>query len=140
MPADLDPTPPRTVDGFLELMAQPILGGGLAWSVIESTWPTTRVAFDRFSVKKVAAYGVADIERVVRTDGVISNPAKIGAVVRVAQELQDIAKRHGSVKKWLDACENHDARVGALRSLPHLGPWGAYYVLAKAGYSVPQWE
>lgn len=139
MPADLSPTPPRTVDGFLNLIAQPIFGGGLAWAVIESTWPATKDAFDTFSVRKVAAYSDVDVARLVATEGVISNVAKIRAIIRVAQELQVITKSKGSVRKWLDGCADHDARLLALRSLPHLGPWGAYYVLAKAGYPVPSW-
>jgi len=139
MSADLHPAPPRTIDGFLNLMAQPIFGGGLAWAVVASTWPQTQLAFDKFSVRKVAAYSEGDIARIVATDGVISNPLKVGAVIRVARELQVITKQHGSVKKWLDSCADHDARIAALRSLPHLGPWGAYYVLAKAGYPVPTW-
>lgn len=139
MPADLQAAPPRTVDGFLNIIAQPIFGGGLAWAVIESTWPSTREAFERFSVRKVAAYGDVEVARIVATEGVISNPAKIRSVIAVARQLQVITRQHGSVKRWLDAFDDHDARIAGLRSLPHVGAWGAYYVLAKAGYQVPAW-
>ena len=125
---------------FLSLIAQTIFGGGLAWHVIESTWPITTRAFDNFSVKKVAAYTDNDVNRIVATEGVISNVAKIRAVIRVAQELQLITKRSGSVRKWLGNYGSHEERVAALRSLPHTGPWGAYYVLVKAGYDAPRWD
>ena len=137
MPADLAPAPPRTVDGFLNLIAQPIFGGGLAWAVIESTWPVTRDAFDRFSVKKVAAYTDVDVARLLATEGVISNVAKIRAVIRVANELQAITKQHGSVRKWLDGCDGHDARLGALRSLSARWTLGCVLRVGESGLSGP---
>jgi hypothetical protein len=54
-------------------------------------------------------------------------------VIAVARRLQVITRKHGSVKRWLDACEDHDDRI----AVPHIGAGNAHYILAKAGYRVP---
>lgn len=139
MPADLTPTAPRTGDGVLELMARPIFGAGLSWEIVGSTWHETRTAFERFSVRKVADYRAHDIARIVETPGVIGNERKVQSVIGAARHLQKQGRRHGSVRKWLDGCIDHQARLDALTEIPGVGPWGAYYVLAKCGYPVPPW-
>lgn len=139
MPADLTPKPPRTGDGLLELIARPIFGAGLAWEVVESTWPATGEAFDRFSVRRVSGYGDEDVHRILADQGVIHNERKVRAVVSAARFVGARGRTHGSARKWLDSYPDHEARLRALIEIPGVGPWGAYYVAAKCGYSVPAW-
>ena len=140
MPADLTPEPPRTADDMLELIAKPVFGAGLNWAVVEHAWPATREAFERFSVRKVAAYQEADVRRILATPGVIQNERKIQSVVACARQLAEKGRRHGSVRKWIHTHPDHTARLAALDDLPGVGPWGAYYVVAKSGFPVPAWR
>ncbi|MFQ5966754.1 MAG: DNA-3-methyladenine glycosylase I [Acidimicrobiia bacterium] len=140
MTFDLSPKPPRTADAFLELLARTIFSSGLTWQAVEPRWANIRGAFDGFSVRKIAAYGSDDTERIMRTPGMIRNPSKILAVVESAIALAAIRNEHGSVKRWLDGLSGYEERTTALRRFPYVGRWGAYYVLSVAGYEVPPYE
>lgn len=137
MSADLTPAPPRTIDGYLQLAARAIFAAGLAWSTVEARWPDIREAFDGMSARSVAAYREADIERLLAAPGVVRNRAKIEAVVAAARLLSEARDRHGSVNAWLRARDGYSERARALRAIPFIGSFGAFYVLAVAGFDVP---
>jgi len=54
---------------------------GLAWITILRKRETIRAAFDNFDPEKVAAYGEADIERLLGDAGIIRSRAKINAAI-----------------------------------------------------------
>ena len=69
---------------------------GLAWITILRKREGMREAFDGFDPVKVAAYGEADIERLLGDARIIRSRAKINAAIRGAQiwlEIQDAAQR-----------------------------------------------
>ncbi len=69
---------------------------GLAWITILRKREGTREAFDGFDPVKVAAYGEADIERLLGDARIIRSRAKINAAIRGARiwlEIQDAARR-----------------------------------------------
>ena len=69
---------------------------GLAWITILRKREGLRDAFDGFDPVKVAAYGEADIERLLGDARIIRSRAKINAAIKGAQiwlEIQEAARR-----------------------------------------------
>jgi DNA-3-methyladenine glycosylase I len=69
---------------------------GLAWITILRKRDGLRAAFDEFDPSRVAAYGEADIERLLADSRIIRSRAKINAAIRGAQiwlEIQAAADR-----------------------------------------------
>ena len=66
---------------------------GLAWIVILRKREAFRAAFAGFDPAKVAAFGAADIERLMGDAGIVRARAKIEATIRGAQIYLDMAAR-----------------------------------------------
>lgn len=66
---------------------------GLAWIVILRKREAFRAAFAGFDPVKVAAFGGADIERLMADPGIVRARAKIEATIRGAQIYLDMAAR-----------------------------------------------
>lgn len=75
---------------------------GLSWATILKKEANFRKAFHKFSIKKVAAYGDEDRERLLNDAGIIRNRLKINAAIHNAQVILLLKKESGSFKSWLD--------------------------------------
>ncbi|MFC0433529.1 DNA-3-methyladenine glycosylase I [Kutzneria buriramensis] len=60
---------------------------GLSWITILRKREAFRAAFERFDVQKVAAFGEADVERLMADPGIVRNRQKIAAAVRNANTV-----------------------------------------------------
>lgn len=89
---------------FERLMLE-INQAGLSWILILKRAKNFRKAFDKFNLKKVAAYTDQDRERLLNDAGIIRNRLKINAAIVNAQRILELKKEHGSFKNWLD--KNH---------------------------------
>jgi DNA-3-methyladenine glycosylase I len=74
---------------------------GLSWSVILRKRQGFRRAFARFDPKKVAAFGKADITRLIGDEGIVRARAKIEATIRGAQIYREM-QEHG--ESFADFC------------------------------------
>ncbi len=92
-------------DELFERLVLEINQAGLSWSTILNKQQNFKVAFDHFSINKVAAYNSADIERLLNDAGIIRNRLKINAAIHNANRILELQKEHGSFKNWLD--NNH---------------------------------
>jgi len=54
-------------------MSHIISQAGLNWAVIEKKWPTTRNAFEQFSVEKIARFKDNDVQRLLEDKGIVRN-------------------------------------------------------------------
>jgi DNA-3-methyladenine glycosylase I len=63
---------------------------GLSWITILRKRPAFRKAFARFNPRKVAAFGPADVERLMADTGIVRNRAKIDATIRNAQAIMEL--------------------------------------------------
>ncbi len=99
---------------FERLMLE-INQAGLSWTTILRKAGNFRRAFDGFDIIKVAAYGQADIDRLLADAGIIRNRLKIKAAITNAQRIQGLQRRHGSFVAWLDA--HHPASLDEWTSL-----------------------
>jgi len=75
---------------------------GLSWTTILRKQVSFRAAYDNFEIDKVAAYGAADVERLMNDAGIIRNRLKVQAAIENARTIQKLQKQYGSFKAWLD--------------------------------------
>ncbi len=78
---------------------------GLSWATILKKRAAFRAAFADFAVDRVAAFGAAEIERLLADPGIIRNRLKIEAAIENARRIQALRRSHGSFALWL--AEHH---------------------------------
>lgn len=74
---------------------------GLSWETILKKEATFRKAYSNFNIKKVAAYGEKDRERLMADPGIIRNNLKVNAAIENAKTILQLQKEFGSFEKWL---------------------------------------
>ena len=87
---------------LLERFALEINQAGLSWTLMLKRKDQFHRAFDGFEIDKVAAYGEADVARLLADAGIIRNRLKINAVIENARRIQGLRGEYGSFKGWLD--------------------------------------
>ncbi|MEV0454353.1 DNA-3-methyladenine glycosylase I [Catellatospora methionotrophica] len=83
-------TPLRGDDALFERMSLEAFQSGLSWITILRKRPAFRTAFAGFKLEAVAAFGLADVERLLGDAGIVRNRSKIEATLhnaRLALEL-----------------------------------------------------
>jgi DNA-3-methyladenine glycosylase I len=73
-----------------ERMSLEAFQSGLSWAVILRKREGFRSAFDGFDPEVVAAYGPADVERLLADAGIVRNRLKIDATISNARTLVDL--------------------------------------------------
>ena len=74
---------------------------GLNWNMMIQKREIFRACFDGFDYNKIAAYGEADVERILSADGMIRSRRKIEAVIHNARCFQAIREEYGSFSEYL---------------------------------------
>ena len=74
---------------------------GLRWITILRKRENYRKAFADFDVKKVAAFGDADVERLMNDPGIVRNRLKINAAISNARCFLTVQKEFGSFCAFL---------------------------------------
>jgi DNA-3-methyladenine glycosylase I len=77
-------------DAVFERVALEAFQSGLSWLTILRKRENFRVAFDGFSIPKVAAYTERDVERLLGDAGIVRNRAKIEAAIGNARATLDL--------------------------------------------------
>lgn len=88
---------------LFERLVLEINQAGLSWITILKKQANFRLAFEGFSVDKVAAYAEADIVRLLADAGIIRNRLKVNAAIENAHRIQGLRTEFGSFKGWLEA-------------------------------------
>ena len=94
-----------TIDSDDELFERLILEinqAGLSWNTILVKQQNFKKAYHHFNIKKVAAYGEADRQRLLSDSGIIRNRLKVDAAIHNANVLLQLQKENGSFKNWLN--------------------------------------
>jgi DNA-3-methyladenine glycosylase I len=135
---------PETDDVYFENMSRVIFQAGLNWQVIDKKWPTTKKAFEQFSISKVACFTDKDAQRLLKDEGIVRNRNKINAMISNAAEFQAIKKQYGSFQSYLDSLDksnNYSAVVKDLtKRFKHLGPSSASTFLYTVGEKIEPWD
>jgi DNA-3-methyladenine glycosylase I len=75
---------------------------GLSWETILNKEANFNKAYDKFNIKKIAAYGETDRKRLLADPGIIRNRLKINAAIENAKTILGLQKQFGSFEKWLE--------------------------------------
>lgn len=81
---------------------------GLSWETILKKESTFRKAYHNFNIKKVAAYGESDRQRLLQDPGIIRNRLKVNAAIENARTILELQQTFGSFANWL---EHHHPRT-----------------------------
>lgn len=87
---------------LFERLTLEIFQAGLSWETILKKREGFQKAFDGFEVDKVAAYGPAEIERLLGDPGIIRNRLKIEAAIHNARVIQSM-RETGGFAAWIKA-------------------------------------
>ena len=132
---------PKNDDGYFEQMSRSVFLAGLNWKVIEKKWPDIKRLFANFSIDAVAQFSDADIDRLLKDDGMIRSAKKISAVVANAQTMQKVEQEYGSFVKYLQA-EKAKSEEALLKDLhkrfAFLGESTAVIFLFSVGEEMPE--
>jgi DNA-3-methyladenine glycosylase I len=88
---------------LFERLVLEINQAGLSWLTILKKRSAFRAAFADFEVDRIAAFGPADIDRLLADSGIIRNRLKIAATAENARRVQAVRRSHGSFAGWLEA-------------------------------------
>ncbi len=88
---------------MFERLVLEINQAGLSWLTILKKRSAFRAAFADFEVDRVAAFGPADIDRLLADSGIVRNRLKIEATIENARHIQTLRQSHGSFVGWLEA-------------------------------------
>ncbi|MCG3356813.1 DNA-3-methyladenine glycosylase I, partial [Neisseria meningitidis] len=95
--------PIKDDNGLFERLVLEINQAGLSWTLMLKKRQAFQTAFEGFDIDTVAAFGEADIERLLTDAGIVRNRLKIDAAIFNARQIQALQQEHGSFKNWLDA-------------------------------------
>jgi len=70
---------------------------GLSWRTILEKRENFRIAFDGFDVDRIAAYGEADVARLLADAGIIRHRGKIEATINNARRARELVAEKGSI-------------------------------------------
>jgi DNA-3-methyladenine glycosylase I len=93
---------------------------GLTWFLILQRREIFRKAFDGFDPVAVARYDSANFNRILNTEGVIKNKAKIAAAISNARLFLEIQREFGSFDKFIWQFVNDKTITNQFRSLSDL--------------------
>ncbi|WP_420116760.1 DNA-3-methyladenine glycosylase I [Micromonospora sp.] len=121
--------PLRGDDALFERLTLEAFQSGLSWLTILRKREAFRLAFAGFRIERVAAFGDADVTRLLADAGIVRNRAKIEAAIanaRAALTLPDGL----SALLWSYAPPPRPARLGSFAEVPASTPESV--ALAKA--------
>lgn len=86
---------------LFELLTLEGAQAGLNWDMILKRREGYRRAFHGFDIARIAAYGDADVERLLQDAGLIRNRAKIAATIGNARAALDLQREFGSLDAYV---------------------------------------
>lgn len=132
-----DPSP-RDV---LAIVTRAVFQAGVSWAQIAKHWEAYETAFDGFDPAAVAAYGEAEVERVLAQPGVMRTPRKIHATIANARALLSLTGQFGSFANYAASFGDYASLERDMRArFSHLGEMNVWYVLFRCGLPVPRFE
>ena len=84
-------------DGLFERLTLEAFQSGLSWLTILRKRPAFRAAFVGFHIPTVAAFGVAEQDRLLADAGIVRNRLKIEAAIANARAALPVIEEHGSL-------------------------------------------
>lgn len=135
--------PPKTDDGYFEVLSQSVFQAGFSWPVVRSKWSHFKKVFNDFDIKKVAQFTEDDLGRLMNDRGIIRNLTKIKAVIENARIVQQLQREFGSFEKFIKSSRGlpYRQRCQTLtKTFRWIGPTGVFHFFWCIGEDVPKWE
>lgn len=85
---------------------------GLSWSTILAKRASYRQAFDGWDAERIAAYGEADVARLLANPGIVRNRLKVNATLGNAQAYLRLRAAGQTLDSWLWAWVDGQPRQG----------------------------
>ena len=86
---------------LFEFLSLEAAQAGLSWRTILHKRAAFNRAFDDFAPKRVAAFGAADVERMMGDAGIVRNRLKLQAIIHNARLFVEVQAEHGSFDAYL---------------------------------------
>ncbi|MEM9441267.1 MAG: DNA-3-methyladenine glycosylase I [Pseudomonadota bacterium] len=83
-------------DRWLSALSKAVFQAGFNWKVVESKWPRFEEVFEGFDVGRMSLMSDDDLERYLKTDGIIRHGKKIRSICDNAVFLRGLAAEYGS--------------------------------------------
>ena len=109
--------------GLFELLVLEGAQAGLSWRTILHRREGYRTAFEGFEISRVAAYGQADRERLLRDARIIRNRAKIDSAIANARSTIRVQAEYGSLDAFLWDFVGGIPRRNAFLDVSELPAW-----------------
>jgi DNA-3-methyladenine glycosylase I len=93
---------------------------GLSWKTILHRRRGFKKAFANFNVKKVSAFTVADVDRLMKDEGIIRNRLKIEGMIKNAAAFIQIQKEFGSFNAYVWKFVNNKPIINRIQNQQHL--------------------
>ena len=113
--------PVRSDNGLYERLTLEAFQSGLSWLTILRKRPAFRAAFADFEIEKVAAYGEADVARLLADVGIVRNRAKVEAAIANARAAADLPDGLAALL-WSFAPPPRKRRPGSFAEVPATSP------------------
>ncbi len=138
-PPEVIPNP--TLADVFEVMTRAVFQAGVSWAQIANQWEAYGRAFDAFDVERVAAFGDADVERVLAEPGILRMRRKIAATIRNAQALGEVVREFGDFQAYLATFPDYTSRAKDLKKrFAFMGDMNVWYLLFRLHEPVPRFE
>jgi len=102
----------KTDDRWLSAITKCVFQAGFKWQTIEDKWPRFEEVFDGFNIYRWLMMSDDDLDRLLKTDGIVRNVAKLRSVRDNAAYLANIVETHRSAGHYFanwktsDYCQN----------------------------------
>ncbi|OLE30008.1 MAG: 3-methyladenine DNA glycosylase [Actinobacteria bacterium 13_1_20CM_3_71_11] len=113
--------PVRDDDALYERLTLEAFQSGLSWLTILRKRPAFRAAFAGFAIEKVAAFGEADVARLLADAGIVRNRAKIEAALANARAAAELPAGLAALV-WSFAPPPRPARPASFADVPAATP------------------
>jgi hypothetical protein len=131
---------PRRLGDYLEVMTRAVFQAGLSWRQIARHWEAYRAAFADFDVPTIAAFGDEDVERILKTPGILRSPRKVLATIRNARSMLELDRECG-FPSYLRGFDDYALLSKDLkRRFAFMGEMNAWYFLFRVREPVPRFE
>jgi len=131
---------PPNDDAYFENMTRVVFLAGLNWKMIDKKWPNFKKAFQDFSIEKISKFKPADVDRLMRNEGIVRNRLKIEATIHNAGQFRAIRGKFGSFQSYLDRLDKSNNYASVIKELgktfDRLGPSSARIFLYTVGEDV----
>jgi DNA-3-methyladenine glycosylase I len=105
---------------LFELLVLEGAQAGLSWSTILNKREGYRRAFEGFDIDAVSRFTPADLERLLRDEGIVRNRLKVASAVSNARAVLDVQAELGSFETYLWSRVESAPIVGRWRTLAEI--------------------